>query len=200
MQLMLKLTLILCLFAPTTPRGINPKQHPGFIPLGTAVLTRGETKSYKKLRKIGDIENLAACKNEYIAVEPVKPRKSKKGIIRFMVEISAAEETPYGEYYAPVYYSTYTDKHGEVREDVGEIKIIVQETKPTPKHPRATKIFHKVLGITIIVLFCIVGLAMVFYVLVRIAKGTEESDIEAEEMEIEEDDTEKNTDDGNGQN
>ena len=194
MQLLLKLTLVLCLVAPTTPRGINPKQHPGFIPLGTAVLTKGETKSYKNLRKIGDIENLAICKNEYIEATPLNA-KIRGGGVRFMVKVSVAENAPYGEYYAPVYYSKETDKHGKSYEDVGEIKIIVQETKLTPKHPLATKIFRKALGITVVVLFGIVGVAMVLYVLIRIVRGTEELDIEEEGVEIEEDDEEENTDD-----
>jgi len=153
--------------------------------LGTAVLTRGETKNYKHLRRVGDIEYLASCKSEYIEVEPLNA-KSKGGAIRFMLKISAAENTPYGEYYAPVYFSTYTDKHGKVHEDVGEIKIIVQETKPTPKHPLAAKIFRQTLGIIIVVLCCIVGLAMVSYVVIRIIRGTEELDIEEEEIEEEE--------------
>ena len=197
MQLLLELTLILCLVTPTEPRDINPKPHLGFIPLGTAVLTRGETKYYKNLRKIGEMKYLGYCKNEYIEVEPLNARymrgRKSSGAIKFTLKISAAENTPYGEYYAPVYYSTYTDKDGRVDEDVGEIKIIVQETKPTPKHPLATRIFHGAVGIIMIALASIVGLAMIFYILIRIARGTEESDLEAGEVEIED---EKNTDDG----
>jgi len=190
MQLLLKLTLILCFVTPTASRGINQKPHPDFIPLGTAVLTRGETKSYKNLRKIGgDIEYLALCKNEYIQVEPLNATKRKGGAIRFMLKISVAENTPYGEYYAPVYYSTYTDKHEKVHEDVGEVKIIVQETSPTPKHPLAAKILRQALGIIIVALCCIVGLAMVLYVVIRIVRGSQELDIEAEE------DDEENTND-----
>jgi len=190
MQLLLKLTLILCFVAPTTPRGINQKQHPGFVPLGTAVLTRGETESYKNLRKIGDIENLAICKNEYIEVEPFNAQymrgKKSSGIIIFMAKISVAENAPYGEYYAPVYYSTYTDENGRVHEDVGEIKIIVKEAETTPKYESVIKAFRNALGIIIVVLFGIVGLSMALYILVRILRSAGDSDIEEEESENEE--------------
>ena len=42
------------------------------------------------------------------------------------------------------------------------------------------------MGVIMIVLASIVGLAMIFYIFIRIARGSEELDIEPEEVEIDE--------------